>query len=239
MSNLTQILETQQFIQRSDEWYTARKQYLTASDIGSVLGLNPYQTRQETLFKKCDAGKPFTGNIATEHGQRYEQEAIDEYARLLGRVSYEVGLIPYAALNSNTFVNNIDCSFLAGSADGVTTLCDGTELNAIEVKSPFRRSIIYHEIPEHYYPQLQINLHILNVAMGDFIEYVPQGHQRALKPKMNVVRIYKDDAWFQSVLPSLFDFWEEVKLYRQVGIDKFPYGLDYLNTSQINNTDLT
>ena len=46
------VLNILQPEQRSPEWYALREQYLTSSDLGAVLGLNKYQSRDNVLLKK-------------------------------------------------------------------------------------------------------------------------------------------------------------------------------------------
>lgn len=221
VNKLANILAVPQPEQRSPEWYATRENFLTSSDIGTVLGHNKYQTREDVLLKKAGLKEiVIDDDTAIKHGQHYENEAIQVYCHLTGRKASEVGLVPYAALNKNTIVNGIDCSFLAGSADGVTVLENDPEgsrsLNAIEVKCPYRRWPKNGTIPHCYYGQLQMNLHILNVDVGEFIEYVPKG-LRGSEGSMNVVRIYKDDLWFWHVVPKLRQFWDEVLALRSSG----------------------
>jgi putative phage-type endonuclease len=201
--------------QRSPEWFAMRENFLTASDLGSVLGLNKFKSRNEVLLIKAGV-KPkqkIDDTEAIKHGHKYESEAIDIYCDLTNRKNFEVGLVSYASMHENSVVDGIDCSFLAGSADGITCLLDENDrqygLNVLEVKSPFRRWPKFGLIPEYYYPQLQMNLHILDVPFGDYIEYWPAGLQ-GNSPKMNIVRIYKDDSWFKGVIPQLRTFWDEV-----------------------------
>ena len=207
---IQKILNVFQPEQRTKEWYDLREKYLTSSDLGAVLGLNRYTSREDVLLKKSGKKKTFIDDdTAIKHGQHYEDEAIQMYCRLFGRKAYPVGLIPFSALNECTIRNDIDCSFLAGSADGITYQEDGDCLNVIEVKCPFYRWPKYGHIPEYYYPQLQMNMHILNIDVGDYIEYYPAGFQGS-SAKMNVVRVYKDNEWLSRVLPSLNEFWNEV-----------------------------
>jgi len=202
--------------QRSAEWFKKRENFLTSSDLGSVLGFNKFKSREEVLQTKAGVKpkKKIDNCEAIQHGHKYESEAIDVYCSLTNRKCFEVGLVSYASMHENSVVDQIDCSFLAGSADGITCLYDDQEkawsVNVLEVKSPFRRWPKYGNIPEYYYPQLQMNLHILDVEFGDYIEYWPAGLQGA-SPKMNVVRIYKDDQWFRGVIPELRLFWDEVQ----------------------------
>lgn len=222
-ATVKQILSVPQPEQRSPEWYSMREKYLTSSDLGTVLGLNRYQTREDVLLKKTGRKENIiVDDTAIKHGQKYESEAIETYCRLTGRESFEVGLVPFAALNERTIVDGIDCSFLAGSADGITVLkTDGDRdiesydgsLNVLEVKCPYYRWPKYGRIPEHYYPQLQMNMHILNVDVGEYIEYYPPGFQ-GTNAKMNIVRVYRDDLWLRHVLPDLHSFWNDVVSFR-------------------------
>ena len=55
-----------------------------------------------------------------------------------------------------------------------------------------------------------MNIHILNVPFGDYVEYVPAFVQGNNAPLMNIVRVYRDDMWLKSVYPVLRTFWERV-----------------------------
>ena len=60
MDQINSLLELPQHEQRSEAWFNQRKNKLTSSDAASVLGINPYQTRNDVLFKKCGYDpKPF------------------------------------------------------------------------------------------------------------------------------------------------------------------------------------
>lgn len=214
ISHLEKIMQaTDRNKQKSTEWLNARQNFLTSSDLGSVLNLNKYRSREEVLSYKAGLTEHHIDcTDAIDHGNRYEDEAISVYCKLTGRESREVGLVSYASMHEgDTTVDGIDCSFLAGSADGVTFVPgrEAETLNMLEVKAPYRRWPKYGTVPEYYYPQVQMNLHILNVPYGDFIEYWPKGFQ-GKDAKMNIVRIYKDDFWFRHVLPDLRSFWDDV-----------------------------
>jgi len=223
--------------QRSTDWYTTRKKYLTSSDLGSVLGLNKYESRETVLFKKCGISPNFKENVAIQHGNFYEQEAIDMYCSITNRTSFSLGLVDYSTIHgSNTIIKNgIDLSFLAGSVDGISVLKDNSTihhesvLSVLEIKCPYRRKIIHGQIPDYYYPQIQMNMHILNIPYGDFIEYIPKGLWGKKECEMNIVRVYKDDEWLHTVTPVLYDFWKEVLYYTEHGIHHHPKYTFYLN----------
>ena len=157
MDKIKKLLEIPQYEQRSDEWFKQRENKLTSSDAGSALGINPHQKPHEIIFKKCGYDpKPFVGNIATRHGQKYEDEAIDKYCALTNQTNYNFGLISHEDV-----YNNKDYYWLAGSPDGISL--DNNNINEpilLEVKCPYKRKIIFGEIPKYYYPQVQLNLFI-------------------------------------------------------------------------------
>ena len=220
------LKEIPQHVQRSEAWFTQRKDKLTSSDSGTILNLNPYQKPVEVLFKKCGHGKPFTGNIATLHGQKYEDEAIEQYCRAMGKRNHDFGLIDFDAVHRpddvhshETYPNGIP--WMAGSTDGVAEdLGDREHLILLEVKCPFRRKIIHGKVPEYYYPQVQLNMAILNIEKADYIEYKPpiNGDDMVL----NIVRIQRDRNWFDKNFPILESFWNSVVEWRAKDITEHP-----------------
>ena len=55
-----------------------------------------------------------------------------------------------------------------------------------------------------------MNIHILNVKFGDYVEYVPVGIQGNTKPLLNIVRVMRDEEWLRYVYPTLKAFWDSV-----------------------------
>lgn len=218
---IKKLLEIPQFEQRSVEWFEQRKDKLTSSDAGSVLGLNPYEDYNGVLFKKCGHGKEFKGNEATQWGQDYEDEAIEHYCRVFNKKNFNFGLINYIDVHTDNRYN-----WLAGSPDGIVEDNDYPneyEPILLEVKCPYRRKIIFDKCPGYYYPQVQLNLFITKLKIADFIEYDPRTMQ------LNVVRIFKDPNWLNINLPKLERFWNDVLYYRKNGINTHPSFKKILN----------
>ena len=65
--------------QQSPEWFQARKGRVTGSMVGAILDIAPYMTRDQALRSMVRAyhGAPseFTGNVATEYGNKNEEGA--------------------------------------------------------------------------------------------------------------------------------------------------------------------
>ena len=198
------LLKLPQYEQRTPEWYKQREGALTASDVPTVLGDNKYKTKYQLLLDKCGAGKPFTGNEATRWGNHYEDTAIEKYSELRNKKVLSFGLIIHP-----------EYPWLGGSPDGITT--DGILL---EVKCPLRRKIIHGEVPEHYLAQVLLNMEICNLELAHFIEFVPGKSDTDFE--INIVEVPRNRKWFTDSLPILREFWDSVKKYREIGIDKHP-----------------
>ena len=127
--------------QKSEAWLKLRHGMLTASDAATALGCNKYEKPFDLLLKKCNLAPKFTGNDATRHGEKYEDEARIKFEQIhpeLGKV-WEFGVCQHP-----------EYPFLGGSPDGVTE-----ESNSlVEIKCPMMRDIGDGGVPEHYMPQV-------------------------------------------------------------------------------------
>jgi len=213
---IAKLQKIPQHEQRSPEWFAQRYKKLTSSDAATVLGINPYSKPDELLFKKCGYDpKPFISNIATLHGQKYEDTAIELYCRITGKFNYNFGCICYTDVHKEFCNYDSRYDFLAGSPDGIAESIYNPDEEPIllEVKCPYRRPIKDGYIPEYYYPQVQLNLFICDLNIADFIEFCPKTN------KLNIVRISKDYNWINKHVPLLINFWNQVIHYREIGIE--------------------
>lgn len=143
--------------QRTKAWYDLRKGMMTAStDIRNALGLNKYDKNCVTtlILKKCGYEKnPFTGNIYTEWGVKYEPIATQLYEFRKKTQVIEFGLIQHPVHK-----------FIGASPDGITP--KGTML---EIKCPYRRKIT-GVVPDYYWIQMQTQLEVCDLDVCDFLE---------------------------------------------------------------------
>lgn len=185
-----------QIEQRTPEWYAARENMITASDIASVLGANPYKSRNALLASKVQPPKEYVSNFATEHGNRYEDEARLLFGSMYGLDTWEVGLFRHS-----------EHKWLGGSPDGIAS--DGS---LIEIKCPVKRPI-RHEIPAYYYPQVQICMEVLDIPKCYFIQYKPETIYN--KGTIDVLEVHRSKAWFADSFPHIREFWDDVLKYRE------------------------
>lgn len=170
---------------------------LTASDAATAIGCNPYEPPENLILKKCGHIK-FNGNAATEHGNKYEDEARDIYCEKYGEVAHEIGLYPHP-----------EHSWLGGSPDGIT---ESGKL--LEIKCPLARQI-KDEVPVHYLPQLQLLMEILDLEECDFIQYKPLEITWPNEPEFMVTHVKRDREWFATYMPVMRKLWERVNWYKE------------------------
>jgi hypothetical protein len=214
-----ELLNRQYFEQRSDEWLALRENMLTASDVASALGHNRYEKPDDLLAKKV-LKKAWAGNAATAHGTLLEPVARDLYDARTGRKTHEIGLVQHPKY-----------PFLGGSADGNTE--DGL---LVEIKCPLTRKI-EDKVPEHYLPQIQLLLEILDFEDCDFVQYRPasvkyvktkgpcEGSGNAPRPVEEAVpeifmitRVTRDRSWFEQHIKTMQVFWDRVESARKNGL---------------------
>lgn len=179
------LLQMEQPEQRSQEWYDMRNNMITASNIGSCLGLDKYKSRNEVLKGKC-LGNTFTENPFVYHGKKYEQVANLIYQHMYNIYVQEFGLIQCE-----------EKDFIGASPDGIASnqtfeeyIANGMELNVqeepaswhsmvgrmLEIKCPLRRKInIKGEIkdnicPMGYWCQVQTQLYVCGLDECDFFQ---------------------------------------------------------------------
>jgi len=168
--------------QRTPEWYKQRQTRVTASEAASCLfrskmvcetyvnefrlqnfkykdndPINPYETREDYIIKKCSAfyGEAvFKDTVFTLWGKKYEEIANRIYSKLNNTKVHEFGLVSHGRLK-----------WLAASPDGITT--DGVML---EIKCPKSRKIDPTAPPFYYWVQVQIQLEVCDLEECDFFE---------------------------------------------------------------------
>ena len=201
LQKVRDLIEREYAAQRPEEWLALRGNMLTASDAATAIGVNPYEKPTDLILKKC-GHKKFNGNAATEHGNKYEDEARDIYCLKYNEVSHEIGLYPHPTI-----------PWLGGSPDGIT---ESGKL--IEIKCPLKRKIT-PEVPVYYMPQLQLLMEILDLDEAVFIQYKPENLTWPEPAEFVVTEVPRDREWFKTNLPIMEDLWNKVIWHRKNGVD--------------------
>ena len=77
-------------------------------------------------------------------------------------------------------------------------------------------------VPEHYMPQLQLCMDILDLEEADFIQYKPEDLTWPKPSEFVVTNVKRDREWFAKYMPVMRDFWDKVVYHREHGIEDPP-----------------
>lgn len=155
--------------QRSEQWFAMRNNAITASDGGTVLGLNKYEPQYKFLLKKTTE-TPFQSNKFCYHGKKLENIATMIYSYRMNVTVEEFGLMIHPKY-----------SFLGASPDGICTRYKYNKKNKsalcgrmLEIKCPLSRQLnkdgdIKGDIcPIYYWVQVQLQLECCDLDECDF-----------------------------------------------------------------------
>ncbi len=190
------LLARQQYEQRTPAWYEVRKGLMTASDAAGALGIPAYSGQRnvrESLLKQKVSGS-FTGNHMTRWGQEHEDEVRDRAMAVLGEHAYEVGLVVHPEL-----------TWLGASPDGVTNTG-----RLIEIKCPYKRKPIPHDVPHHYWPQIQVQLECTDLDECYFVQWQPAHLASDNEEVFSITVVERDRAWFAKHVDDLHAFWKDL-----------------------------
>ena len=160
------ILDSPQTTQHSADWYTQRKNRLTASEFYQILT----GSRERLLKTKLEAqgDRPAMSPVAlaqsdgemvaTSWGHRFEPVVRDIY-------ELENDATVFDRLGRFT---HRDYSWLSASPDGIVTK-GSTAGRLIEIKAPKNRQPGTY-VPAEYYVQMQIQMEVTDLEAVDFIE---------------------------------------------------------------------
>lgn len=175
--------------QRTPEWYAARKGRVTASNVGAILGLDPYRNADDVLRAMVreyhGAEREFTGNAATEWGT-----ANEALAKAAFELEYGVTVEPAS------FVVHPEHDWLGASPDGWA----GDNM-IVEIKCPFglRNDAVpsFKPISEqpHYYAQMQVQMACTGTSVCVFIQWSPAA--------LSVTWVGFDEKWWEENFPAL------------------------------------
>jgi len=179
--------------QRTKEWFAKRRGRVTGSNVGAILGCDPYRKPKDVMRAMVrdhhGAETEFKGNVATEHGVFYEDYAQNSYELEYDVTVKETGFHPFD-------------EWLGASPDGLVG--DDTVL---EIKCPFGKrneaNPVFKWLAEmpHYYAQIQIEMLCTGRTKCHFYQWTAHGNQ------LEIVGV--DDEWLDLNLPILRAFYEQ------------------------------
>lgn len=169
-------------LQRTRQWFRDREGRLTGSTFGAACGIAP--TSRAEQWRRLTKRTFFEGNAATDHGEKYEPEAIKAYERETGSQVELVGFIPHPRYD-----------WLGASPDGLVG-----KPGMLEVKCPYID--IYHAVPPYYMCQMQGQMEVCDREWVDFIVWTEDGG--------TIQRVVRSEKYWRWMEPRLAEFWSYV-----------------------------
>ena len=128
-----------------DDWHELRAKRIGGSDIGAIIGVNPYKSIVDVYVDKTE-GNNFKGNELTHWGHMLEGTILKEFSNKHKElIVYEV---PYSVVND----------FLIANLDGALKDKETGDYGVLEIKTTSlwnKKDCEEEVIPQYYYAQVQ------------------------------------------------------------------------------------
>lgn len=157
--------------QCTPEWFKMREGKITASNVGTVLGMNKYEYPCEYIKKKI-TNEPFPPNKNCYHGKKYEE---------IASMVYQYRMNVYA--DSFGLIEDPEYKFLGASPDNICSPYKYDKIHLskfvgrmLEIKCPTTRTINTTGdikgtiVPLYYWAQVQMQLQACNLCECDFFQ---------------------------------------------------------------------
>lgn len=177
--------------QRTPEWLSWRKNGIGGSDIGSIVGKNPYRSKLDVYNDKKGLSSEQPQNEAMARGNEFENAVLEEM-RQWSTFNYQAGICGEHEVHP----------FIRFSFDGY----DFETKEVLEIKVPTARNFeryLKGDIPEYYNYQVQWGI---KACEGN------KAILSARSPEQNVthpIRIYRDDKMISEAVEAAEQFWND------------------------------
>ena len=182
-------------IEKPIEWHESRQQFIGGSDVGAILGLNPYKSPLQVYEEKTAESPIITPlNAAMEFGLRLEDMIADKYSDVTG----------LKVLRKNKHAIHSKYPFMAAQVDRLIAN-PGRGTGVLEIKTANRFAVkAWGEdgLPLSYYAQLQHQFACTGHGWGE-IALLIDGREFETFP------FEKDGEFIEMMEHQLVDFWEK------------------------------
>lgn len=200
------------FTQGSEEWHVWRRGGIGASDIGIIMGSNPYVTPLQLWEKKCGYSDEEPINAAMQHGNTYEP-----IAREWLNIDQKLEFVPLC-------IEDNEQSFMRASLDGY----DEKKHFITEIKCPVseKRIISAQEnqnIPKHWFHQIQWQIMLTDPKRSIFAIWDYRHNKCITLEMLGEPEVHKE------MREKATDFWRHV----QTGRPPVAQNKDYIHISEM------
>lgn len=180
-------------IEGTSEYDKFRRNHIGGSDIGAILGVNPYKSPYMLWLEKIGVVAPDKENEAMKRGRALEADARDLYIEKT-KTSLVVKRFKYKPW-----------PVLVASVDGISL----DEKIIYEAKCPTTSTLMNEaaegRIPEYYKAQMQQYLMIINKA--EYCDY----HVHVNEQNNLIINVEPDERLHEEILKKAKEFWKMVQ----------------------------
>lgn len=175
-----------------------RHNFLTASNVAAVLGMNPYCSVKTILDKYTRPFVPAPDNYFTKKGKNMEPIIAQKFVRATQ--------IP--CIHNQGLVTHNVYKFLAATFDLVTHTGIPVEIKCLVKRAPKTDTVM----PKMYWVQCQIQMQVTEAPYCYYVEYKERTSD--CPEYFNILVLNRDDDWFYQIVEYLEAFWKTVTEYR-------------------------
>lgn len=200
-----------------DQWLAYRKNGIGASDVSTVMGLNPYKSSLEYFYQQITPGVAHTvENMAMFMGKVHEPTVADLWQFWEGSEesiwkNFAAGRIVRRCRRVNAYVTNPDYPWLFVSLDRVINCTDTMPEGTLELKtmSGYEAGKWEHGIPPGYVVQVQTQTTVCEFIHGE-LATMTDGR------KFDCLPFGHDSSISESIVRTTKGFWERVLEGRKI-----------------------
>lgn len=183
----------------SPEWLAFRRTGIGASEVGSVLGVNPWKSPVDVWLEKMGRMEPFAGNNATYWGQRLEDIVAQEYAIRTGR---KVRRLNYT-LRRGVLIGDLDR--LVHEDGTLPAVKDQVRTDrAMEAKTARDRSLWADGIPLYYEAQ-----GLVYMRLADSLQVVDFATLFLSEREFDVLSLLRDQDAIDEISARCDEWWQK------------------------------
>lgn len=176
-------------LQGSEKWHSYRLSHIGSSEVGAIMGLNPWRSAVEVWREKTGQSRLAPLNAAIELGNRLEPICRIWYEELKGE-SYQ----PIVAEHDTI-------GYLSASLDGISV----DRKRAIEIKCGAKSYQMAKDgiVQPYYYAQCQHIYLVTGVWSLDYVAFDPTQKEAPI-----IIPVEEDEAFGLHIETECFKFWD-------------------------------
>lgn len=187
--------------QSTPEWLSLRKQKVTATDAGVILGISPYQSSYGLWAEKMNLSPPIQETERMREGKRLEPIALEEFTKKTGIVA------------SPAVVISDERSWQMASLDGLSE--DNTSM--VEIKCGPKACALAKQgiIEPHYRAQLMHQMSVMSLKSMFFFTF--DGYLS------NIIEVERDDAFITDMIYKEHEFYKCIDNFEPPALSERDY----------------